>query len=72
MAPKKDVCELLIQDAEDFARIGDSSSRKKTLFLTTFAVCGLVMAVYGVTSNGHVAPSVLVQEPQALVSQSEV
>ena len=52
MAPKKDVCELLIEDAENFARIGDRSSSKKNMFLAGFAVLGFVMAVYCVTSNG--------------------
>jgi hypothetical protein len=57
MAPKKDVCELLIQDAEDFSKINEKSSKKKTVFLTAFAALGFVMAVYGVTSRGTTVPA---------------
>lgn len=58
MAPKKDVCELLIEDPENFARVTDKTSKKKTIFLIGLAVLGFAMAVYGVTSRSlMVAPT---------------
>ena len=50
MTPKPEVCELLIQDAEHYTRIKDGASKKKTLFLSVFAVCA-GMAIYALTGK---------------------
>lgn len=53
MSPKKDVCELLIHDAEEFVRSEESASRKKVLFLSLFAISGMALAVYAMIDQPH-------------------
>ena len=52
MTPKPEVCELLIQDAEHYQRVKDTASKKKFYMISMFALCGLMMALYCLTSSG--------------------